>query len=183
MACQDGPAPSPKPRSYPKVVYPEKTYQKFDQSFCAFTFEYPAYAQIQQDTLFFEEKPIHPCWFDLYIPDFDSRLHCSYYPVGEGKTFEELAADAFELVDWHKKRASFVEEIPIDIPEKGMAGFVFNIEGPAASPYQFFVSDRKEHFLRGSLYFNTKALPDSLAPIHDFVKQDVRHIIESLEWM
>jgi gliding motility-associated lipoprotein GldD len=175
-------APTPRPRAFPKVHYPQKAYQRFDASYCDFTFAFPTYARIQQDTQFFEEKPEHPCWFDIYIPDFDSRIHCSYYPVGDGKSLEELRADAFELVDWHNKRANYIEEIPIRNASKEVYGFAFRITGPAASPYQFFLTDRQNHFLRGALYFNTQARPDSLLPVVSFLVKDIEQLIETFAW-
>ena len=173
---------TPKPRGYPRVVYPEKEYRQFDENYCPFTFEYPAYAEIQQDTAFFESKPANDCWFDVYMAQFDSRIHCSYYPVGASKSLERLKVDAFEMADWHNKRANYIEEIRIEAPERRVFGFAFEIEGPVASSYQFYLTDSLNHFLRGSLYFNTEARPDSLAPVIDFVREDIEHLITSFEW-
>lgn len=179
-ACQETP-PSPKPRAYPRIMFPERGFQTFDKEYCNFTFEYPSYAQVVQDTSFFEKRPVHPCWFDLYVEAFDCRLHCSYYPIGQGKTFEELKTDAFELVDWHNKRANYIDEILID-RNGNVGGIAFDIDGPAASPFQFFLTDSTQHFMRASLYFNTQVEPDSLAPAYDFVKEDILKMIETFRW-
>ena len=85
------------------------------------------------------------------------------------------------MVDWHNKKANYIEEQGIRLPN-GASGFIFNIEGPAASPLQFFLTDSTRHFLRGALYFNTSVNPDSLAPVLDFVKKDIFHMIETFEW-
>ena len=181
-ACGEADLPIPKPRAFPKVNYPQKAYQNFDKEYCSFSFQYPTYASIQQDTLFFEEKPVHPCWFDLYIEEFNCRLHCSYYPILEGeKSFDELKKDAFELVDWHNKRANYIDELLIE-KSNDVSGMAFSIEGPAASPFQFFLTDKEKHFFRGALYFNTQIKTDSLAPIYDFVKEDIFTLLESFEW-
>ncbi|MDX1667357.1 MAG: hypothetical protein R3350_09010 [Saprospiraceae bacterium] len=182
LACEGSKNFSPKPRAFPRVVYPEKTYTSFDQDYCNFTFLVPSYAEIQQDTLFFEEKPAHPCWFDIYFPQFNSRIHCSYYPVGEEKSFSQLKTDAFELVDWHNKRANYIEERRIQKPEEEVYGFAFQIEGPAASPFQFYLTDSSRHFLRGALYFNTQVRPDSLAPVKAFIMKDIERMIETFTW-
>jgi gliding motility-associated lipoprotein GldD len=181
-ACGEDVPYTPKPRGYPKVIYPEKAYQAFDADFCHFTFEYPVYAEIEQDTTFFENQPTHPCWFDVYTPAFNSRIHCSYYPVGENKSLERLKQDAFEMADWHNKRANYIDEIRIERPEDEVYGFAFEIEGPAASSFQFYLTDSTRHFLRGALYFQAKAEPDSLAPITRFVKEDVRYLINTFQW-
>ena len=156
--------------------------KSFDKDYCSFSFEHPVYSSIEQDTLFFDEQPDHPCWFDVFIPAFDCRLHCSYTPIGdEDKTFEALKKDAFDLVDWHNKRANYIDELLID-KGNNVTGIAFSIEGPAASPLQFFLTDTENHFFRGALYFNTRVRPDSLAPIYEFVKEDVFKLIETFEW-
>jgi gliding motility-associated lipoprotein GldD len=173
--------PIPKPRAYPRVTYPEKAYQPFDENYCNFTFQYPAYAEIQQDTNFFDEKPAHPCWFDIYMPAFDSRLHVSYYPISEKNTFTKLKADAFEMLDWHNKKANYIDDRRFEKPNN-VSGFVFIIDGPAASPLQFYLTDSTHHFMRASLYFNTQINADSLAPVYKFVEEDIFKMLETFEW-
>lgn len=183
-ACSsDGPPPTPKPRAFPKVDYPDYTYQQFNKDYCSFTFQYPTYAEVVQDDNFFDEQPTHPCWFDLYIPAFDSRLHCSYVAIGSDKSLDQLRTDAFEMADYHTKRANYIDELRIDrAQEADVEGFAFAIEGPAATPFQFYLTDGEDHFFRASLYFNTQVRPDSLRPIYDFVRKDVMKMIETFEW-
>ena len=180
-AC-DRTVQAPKPRAYPRVIYPERGFQLFDKDYCQFSFQYPAYAQVERDSSPDPNMPEHsPCWFNLYIPAFDCRLHCSYYEIGKEKSFETLKQDAFELVDWHNKKANYIEEMAIK-NGRGAEGLAFSIQGPAATPFQFYLTDNKTHFFRASLYFNTKINPDSLAPLYDFVLQDVMQIIDTFEW-
>lgn len=180
-SCQD-PIYTPKPRGYPKVEYPEKAYVPFSEGYCDLSFEYPRYAEIQRDTVYLNEKPAHPCWFDIFFPSFDARLHCTYAPVGEAKSFEELRSDAFELANWHNKKASYIEENLIE-NQYGSRGLTFEFEGPVASQFQFFLTDSlHRHFFRGALYFNAEARPDSLAPIYEFLRQDVDRMLSTFQW-
>ena len=166
LASCEEPVLTPKPRAYPKVAYPEKSYRPFTEGYCDFTFEYPVYAEIQQDTTFFDEKPAHPCWFNIYVPAFECRIHCSYAPVTKQNPADKLKTDAFKMTEWHNKKATYIEELPFHNPEKNVKGILFRLEGPVASKYQFFIMDaaEKEHFFRGALYFYAQARPDSLAP-------------------
>ena len=172
---------TPKPRAYPKILFPQKSYVPFTEAYCPFSFEMPEYARIEQDTLFFNDNPLHACWFDIYYPIFDCRIHCSYIPVNNQYPFEKLNEDAFRMVMEHNQKATYIDELPIRKPN-GVIGFLFNIEGPAATPFQFYVSDSARHFLRGALYFNTQIKPDSLAPQYEFVKQDIIHMINTFYW-
>ncbi len=174
--------PTPKPHAFPRVDFPARNYVAFDRDFCAFSFQYPDYAWVVQDTAFFEERPLHPCWFDLYIPSFDGRIHFTYYPLnGTAADWEKHRDDAFEMAGYHNKRANYIDEIRIANPQ-GVHGLAFDLQGPAASPFQFFLSDSTSHFLRAALYFNTQARPDSLAPITQFVEEDILNVLETFRW-
>ena len=179
----DEPIFTPKPRAYPKVVYPVKEYQVFDEDYCHFTFEYPKYGIIEKDTSFFDEKPADPCWFNIYYPDFNCRLHCSYAPIKNNESIDKLKTDAFKMTEWHNKKATYIEDTPFRKPNN-VQGLIFEVEGPVASQVQFLLTDtsEQEHFLRCALYFNTQARPDSLAPIYEFLRADVDRMIETFEW-
>jgi gliding motility-associated lipoprotein GldD len=181
FSCKEESSQTPKPRSYPRVVYPEKKYVPFDTSFCEFTFEYPAYATIVQDTSFFGEKPEDACWFNIYVPEFQSLIFCTYYPLGKKNTLNKVVNDAYKLAGVHNKKANFIDEIPVKLPDN-VSGTIFEIEGPVASTYQFFLTDSTKHFLRGALYFNVRTNQDSLAPVVDFMKKDVVHMINTFKW-
>lgn len=179
-ACKDA-VFTPKPRGFPRIVYPEKAYQPFDKNYCQFGFEYPKYAQIIQDTTFFDEKPKDDCWFDIYVPQFNARIHCSYYPIDKVNTFQKLHSDAFTLAGKHNIKADYIDELKIQKPNH-VSGFLFNIEGAAASPFQFYLTDSTKHFLRGALYFKAASRPDSLQPMIEFMKTDIVHMVNTFEW-
>lgn len=180
-ACSD-PVYTPKPRAFPKVEYPARAYQAFDNTDCDFVFEFPVYAEIQKDEFFFDDAPAHPCWFNIYFPDFDSKLHCSYTPLSGISSFDQVRSDAFEMANYHNRKANYIDEILIQ-NQLGAAGIAFDFEGPVASPYQFFLTDSLQtHFFRAALYFNTQAKPDSLAPIVDFLKVDLDHLVNTFKW-
>lgn len=174
--------PVPKPRAYPKVIYPKKEYQRFDQNYCDFSFEMPKYAVIERDTTFFDQRPASDCWFNIGVPSLNAMIHCSYYPITSRARFDELVLDAFTMAQKHNVKANYIEEIPVHRTADDVHGIVFNIEGATASSYQFFLTDSSRHFLRGALYFNTQSRPDSLAPVQVFMKEDVNRLVNTLQW-
>lgn len=180
-SCGEDATPIPKPRAYPRVIYPEARLVQFDLGVCPLTFSYPDYMTIRQETSFFDGEPPHACWFDLHMEEFNADLHCTYSPVRNYTEFQMLVQDAFRLANEQNKRASYIEDFQIRLPD-GVSGMAFSLEGPSASPFQFFLTDSTRHFLRGSLYFNTRPNPDSLAPIVDYVRKDLVRIMESLQW-
>lgn len=180
-AC-DEPVATPKPRTYPRVLYPERGYRLATEAYCPFTFEQPVYSTVERDTTFFEEHSPSDCWFNISIPSLNAKIYCSYYPVTGRKHFDELVQDAFEMTQKHNVKATYIEEVQVARPAQRVYGMVYDVQGPAASPYQFFLTDSTRHFVRGALYFNTRTQPDSLAPVIHFVKADVNHVIETLKW-
>lgn len=171
----------PKPRLFPKVDFPAKAFVEFNSQDCPFRFEKPAYTMVEKDTKFFDEKPLNSCWFDLKFPAFDARIHFSYYPIDLKNDFEKLRNDAFVLAQKHNIKANYIDEIPLTKSES-IKGIIFQLEGAVASPVQFYLTDEQRHFLRGSLYFNTEARPDSLAPITEFIKADISHLVNTFDW-
>lgn len=180
-ACGTEAVPEPRPRGFPRIDFPEKAYQTFDTGFCDFTFAYPVYADIIQDAYFFGEEAVHPCWFDVYVPFLAGRVHCSYIPVENPEHFARLHNDAFQMTYKHAIKARSIEETPFR-NKHGVSGFTFRLEGPVASSYMFYLTDSTEHFLRGSLYFDTQARPDSLRPAVEFLKEDVDHMLQTFRW-
>lgn len=172
----------PKPRAYPRVVYPEKAYKPFDETYCGFTFDQPVYATIEHDTTFFEEKAKDNCWFNITVKQLNAKIFCSYYPIRNRAGFDELVKDAYQMTNTHNVKASYIEESRVERPEDKVYGVVFNVEGPAASSYQFFLTDSTRNFVRGALYFNTEARPDSLAPLVKFMRVDLDRMVGTLKW-
>jgi gliding motility-associated lipoprotein GldD len=60
---------------------------------------------------------------------------------------------------------------------------LFDIRGVnVASMYQFYITDSSKHFIRGALYFDHAPNNDSLAPVIEFLKADIDHLIETFTW-
>ncbi len=172
---------TPKPRAYPRIIYPEKGYQAFNKEECPFTFEYPQYANYIKDSLFFDEKIESPCWFNLDMPHFKGRIYASYKTINKENDFYKLVQDAHKMRSKHVIRADFIDD-RIFIGQPGVTGMIYELGGNAASPVQFFVSDSTQHFLRGALYFEHTPNIDSLGPVIDYVKEDMYRFLNSLQW-
>lgn len=181
VSCGPDSIPEPRPRAYPRVEYPVRSYQEFDREGCPFSFEYPHYANIVQDGRFFEEKEAHNCWFDIYSPVLGNRIHCSYIPINDAEHFNVLHNDAFDLTYKHAVKARSIEERPFRNAH-GVSGFTFMLDGPVASTFMFYLTDSTQHFLRGSMYFDTQVRPDSIAPVAEFMQEEAIHMLRSFRW-
>lgn len=170
-----------KPRGYFKIDLPQKSYQKFDRPDYPYTFEYPVYSNVIKDTLFFESEPENPYWINVDFPQFNSKIHISYKEVGRNK-IDSLVNDAFTMAyKQHTYKASAIEPVPFT-SDNGIQGVYFSLTGNTATANQFFITDSVKHFLRGALYFDATPNEDSLRPVSNFLRQDMEHLINTLQW-
>ena len=166
---------TPKPMGYMRITFPEKIYTTFDTTY-PYSFEYPVYGEIQP------EKGIHsePYWINIAFPEFDGKIHISYKEV-DGN-LDAYIEDSRTLAYKHTIKADAIVETVFTDSEKQVYGLVYEIRGNAASSAQFHLTDSNRHFLRGSLYFNVQPNADSLSPVIEFFKQDIKHLMETFEW-
>ena len=177
VSCQNAGDYSPKPRGYHRIVFPEKKYNSV-QDGCAFGFEIPEYAVLTND----KNRDAKPCWNNLDFPNFNARLHISYYPISSASPFDELTEDARSFAFKHTSKATMIEQKKIHMPEHQIYGLEYLIDGNTASNFQFYVSDSTKHYVRGALYFNEKPNLDSIQPVLEYIKADIEHLIHTFRW-
>lgn len=168
---------APKPRGYFQIKFPKKEYLSYNNG-CPFTFDYPKYANIQPD----KERDAGTCWNNLNFPQFNARLHLTYYDVSSQKEYYGLVEDARTLAFKHTVKANAIDQKLINYPEKKLYGIYYAIEGNTASSVQFFLTDSAKHYFRGALYFNERPQYDSIAPVVSFIKQDIDRMITTFNW-
>jgi len=167
---------TPKPRGYMRIDLPPKSYKTIETD-CPYSFETADYAEFKP----VDKGGAERCWFNVSYPQFKATLHFSYLPVNGN--LAQYLEDSRTLTNKHISQASNIEESIILKDDTRVYGTLFHVEGSrAASALQFHLTDSTDHFLRGALYFNVTPNNDSLAPVIDFLKDDVLHLIETLEW-
>jgi gliding motility-associated lipoprotein GldD len=166
---------TPKPRGYFRIDLPEKEYRLYDEE-CPYSFEYPVYGNVMPDDDYLSE----PCWLNIEFPNYKGKIHLSYKAVSDN--IGTLLEDSHTLAYKHTIKAQAINETMFLNEEKKVFGVMYDITGDAASSVQFFVTDSLNHYLRGSLYFNLQPNSDSLAPVISFFREDMIHLVESLQW-
>ena len=170
----------PKPKAYPKMSLPAKSYGLASPSDLPMSFEIPSYSQLVPDT---NQGGVHtPGWYNLKFPNLDVTLHMTYYKFNEWNLFDSLMYDTRKLVNKHIQKADDIVERPTQFLNPSAKGLVFSIQGNTATNFNFYVTDSASHFLRGALYFNNHTESDSIAPVYQFVEADVLHLIKTLKW-
>lgn len=166
---------APKPRAYYRISFPEKKYIKYDSA-CPFSFDMPVYTKVVND----KDAQAEPCWLNMEFPSFNGTLHLSYKQVSNN--IKGYLDDTYELASKHQVKASGIKEQLVNKGSSKVYGLIYDIEGNAASSFQFFLTDSTHHFIRGALYFNAVPNTDSIKPVIDFLKKDIYTMINTFEW-
>jgi gliding motility-associated lipoprotein GldD len=167
-------------KGYFKIDLPQHKYQVFDKPGYPYSFEYPVYANVLQDTSFFDDKPENPYWINIDFPSLNGKIYMSYKNIKDNN-FDKLVDDAFKLTYKHSSKATAIKDSVMRTPN-AISGIYFKVGGNAATAQQFFVTDSINHFLRGALYFDATPNADSLSLVNNFLGVDMKHLINSLKW-
>ncbi len=173
LSC--GSDPIPKPTAYYRIDLPEKEYKRIDSIPFPFSFEMAEYAKVNLKRTMKE-----PEFMNIDFPRYGARLHLSYKAIDTNAN--QLLEDARSLVYKHVVKAQDIQENLIVNPEERVYGTYYEIAGNAASGAQFYLTDSTNHFLRGALYFSVEPNYDSLAPVQNFLKEDIERMIETFSW-
>lgn len=166
--------PIPKPTGYFHIALPEKKYVHF-QSECPFEFDIASIAKMVL------KDSSRTCFYNLEYPNWKATIHLSYLPVKND--LKELIDEEHRRKEKHIQLASSIEDSVFIFPDKHVSATIFNINGTkTATPLQFFITDSTQHFFRGALYFYHSPNNDSIAPIIQFIKEDVRRLIKTFKW-
>ena len=161
----------PKPRGYLRLDFPEREYVNYATK-CGYGFEIPKYFSVREKD---------NCNHDIVIDRFNASIFLTYIPVDTNLAMNIEYSQ--KLVYDHSIKADEIQEGMVMLPEQDVYGMKYNIVGNAASPYQFYVTDSVNHFLRGALYFNVAPNYDSLKPSLDYIVKDIDQMIESVYWI
>ncbi len=173
LSCQENYIP--KPRGYFRIGFPQKEYKAID-TLLPYRFEMPVYAEVLPD----DTRNTQPYWINVSLTGMNAKLYISYHPVHNN--LNQILEDSHELAYKHAIKADAIDEQVFINNEKKVYGIFYTIAGNAATPMQFYLTDSVHHYLRGALYFNNNPNKDSLAPVIDFLKPDIIHLIETFNW-
>ena len=167
----------PKSHGYHRIELPEHQYEqlKFKQ-YPYFNFDISTNAAIEilPDTTVGE-------WFNISYPNFNAKLHCTFLPITPSQ-LNEVSEDSRKFVYRHVTRANAINERLFSNPDYRVYGVLYHLEGNVASPLQFVLTDSISNFFRASLLFNNTPNQDSIAPVLNYIKEDMEQFMESFRW-
>jgi gliding motility-associated lipoprotein GldD len=160
----------PKPASYLRLEYPDTTYVSVKEDL-PYTFEYSKNAKVT-----YKKNN----WVDIQYPNLKATIVITYTPIKNNLRL--LFADAEKLTFKHMIKADDIQSTPYENGAKKVYGKMFEVYGNAATQLQFHATDSTKNFITGALYFYVKPNYDSIFPAVVYLKKDVQHLIETLQW-
>jgi gliding motility-associated lipoprotein GldD len=167
----------PKPKGYNRIDLPEHEYKKLASQH-PYKFEHSVHAEVSKDS----GRIAEPHWININYPQHGAQVQLTYKPLeGSSTKLNELSEDARKLAAKHQIKAYAIDELVMKT-KAGNTAYMFELSGEVPSQFQFYTTDSSKHFLRGALYFRTATKNDSLAPVIQYIKEDMVHMLRTLEW-
>ncbi len=201
VSCGGGDNYTPKPKGYMRIDLPEHKYWLVD------TMPIPDTLIWQGDTMvaISHEKPFHTfpiifeanqcaevgekdapkgvTWIDVTYPQWNGVIFLTYKKING---LSDLAAEvdtSYQLLSKHFGFSSGVDERQFVNNTDRVYATTYRLQGQnVASTFQFWATDSVSRFLRGSLYINCVPNNDSLAPVLEYLQEDIAHLVETLKW-
>jgi gliding motility-associated lipoprotein GldD len=167
---------TPKPRGYFRIEPPAPVYAALAADSLPYTFNVSSLARVEMPPAGSPEG-----WLNLSYPSLDARIYCSYLQVTPsilGMAIDESHA----LMSRQTKNAQSITEQVYEDPGGGVYASLYALDGGAASPIQFTLTDSVWHFFRGALLYDHTLNADSLAPVTQYLKADIVELIQSFSW-
>jgi gliding motility-associated lipoprotein GldD len=179
LACFScGNDPLPKPSAMLRLDYAMPKYKTVDVKL-PFTFEKNELAdEIESIKL---DGVNNLSGVNINYPSMKGTIYLTYKTVNDTNLIS-LLRDAQALTQKHTMKADDIESVIYENPKQNVFGMFYEVGGNAASQSQFYATDSINHFLTGSLYFYAKPNYDSILPAAAYLKNDIKHIMETVEW-
>lgn len=163
----------PRPKAELRLEYSKPKYLK-DTTKCGFTFDKNAIGILEC------KNKNEGCACEIKYPHLNATVFLTYREIKND--LRKLLTDAQNLTQEHVVKADDILPSEYVNRKKKVFGMSYKVIGNAASPAQFYITDSLNHFLLGSLYFKTKPNYDSILPAANYLRNDMRVLMESVEW-
>ena len=179
MTSSCGDDPLPKPKAFLRLEYPEPQYVKTNSEL-PFTFDKNIIATDVTNKRLKGTKESYG--LNIEYSKLKGTIYLTYKKIKSKNDLVRYLRDAQNFTQEHTKKADEITEQIFEDTNRKVYGMFYEIGGNAASQSQFYVTDSLNHFLIGSLYFYAKPNYDSILPAADYLKKDIKKIMETVEW-
>lgn len=166
---------TPKPEGQLRLE-PENAGYYLEDKYPGFRFMAPAHTRIET-----VKDSADKLWFNIVYPELNACIYCTYLQAGPER-IRQMIDDSNRLIGQNIGRIEAINEYPFEYMDENLYSVLHHLKGDIPSPIQFVLTDSVSTFFRGALYFDTKPNFDSIAPVLDFISQDIQTLIETFQW-
>ena len=171
-----GSVSTPKPMGHYRIELPQAQYTNFAINELPYSFNVSQLVTVEVPSI---ETSDH--WINLTYPELSAQIYCSYHQIITAD-LSLLEEECRELVSRNARNADAITEQFFENQEIRVYGILFLLEGETVSPVQFMLTDSTSRFFRGALFYECKPNVDSLAPVTQYLNENVIELIQSFHW-
>ena len=168
----------PKPKAFLRLDYPKPIYKEINIGL-PFTFEKNSISK--NIGIIKSSRDKKTIGLEVTYPSIKATIFLTYKKI-DSSNLQLFIKDAQNITQSHARKAEGIKPFEYENFTNKVYGMFYEVDGNVASQAQFYVTDSVNHFLTGSLYFYVKPNYDSILPAANYLKKDMQHIMESLQW-
>ena len=161
---------TPKQNAFFAPEFKESNYDLFTTE-CNYSFSKNKIARIEY---------LDNCNFNIVYDDLNAKIFFS--SINIKNNFPQIIKVFDERIIENSSNVTEVKVSEYTDDQILVYSRMFNYVGNAPTNLHFYLTDSTSNFLAGSLFFNTEPNYDSLLPYINYIRSDVRKLIENFEW-
>ena len=161
----------PKQKAYFAPEFEIPTYKKISLG-CNYSFNINSIASINN---------IKNCNYEIYYKNLNAKIFINQIVLSNSietvlNTFNQKINENSRLSD------QIIQSNYVNIDKK-IYSKLYSFVGNSPSNIQFYVTNQTDKFLTGSLFFETEPNYDSLFPYIDYIRNDIKKMVDSFRWI
>ena len=161
----------PKQKAYFAPEFEIPTYKKISFD-CNYSFNINSQASINN---------IKNCNYEIYYKNLNAKIFINQIVLSNSiekvlNTFNQKINENSRLSD------QIIQSNYVNIDKK-IYSKLYSFVGNSPSNIQFYVTNQTDKFLTGSLFFETEPNYDSLFPYIDYIRNDIKKMVDSFRWI
>ena len=161
----------PKQKAYFAPEFEIPTYKKISLD-CNYSFNINSQASINN---------IKNCNYEIYYKNLNAKIFINQIVLSNSiekvlNTFNQKINENSRLSD------QIIQSDYFNIDNETYSK-LYSFVGNSPSNIQFYVTNQTDKFLTGSLFFETEPNYDSLFPYIDYIRNDIKKMVDSFRWI
>jgi gliding motility-associated lipoprotein GldD len=167
----------PKPRGLYRIDIPEAHYREFSADGLPCTFKVSRLVTVELPS----QETSAAGWVNLSYETLAAKVYCSYCEITP-ETLPAVVEECRTVALRSARNATAITEQHYENRDIRLYATLLRMAGESASPIRFMLTDSVRCFFRGALYYQCRVDADSLAPVTDYVGEDIVELIQSFQW-